>query len=132
MRITWQDGLATVLVAAAVALYGLWLGGTVIFGLAGPRGLAAVILGLGITACLSARSHLADVYGAGTGPRPPLPYVVLVSALGAVALVAAIIALLGGSTAALAALVAAMVALWAAATVRHLTAAPARRTRVGR
>jgi hypothetical protein len=119
MRITWQDGLATVLVAAAVALYGLWLGGT-------------VILGLGITACLSARSHLADVYGAGTGPRPPLPYVVLVSALGAVALVAAIIALLGGSTAALAALVAAMVALWAAATVRHLTAAPARRTRVGR
>jgi hypothetical protein len=50
-----------------------------------------------------------------------VPYLVLVSAFGIVALVAAVVALIGGSTAALTTLIAAMVILWAMATVHHLT-----------
>ena len=49
-----------------------------------------------------------------------MPYVVLVYVLGAVALVAGIVAIATGGAAALATLTGAMVALWALATVRHL------------
>jgi hypothetical protein len=47
--------------------------------------------------------------------------VVLVTAIGIVALAAAVVALIGGSTVALTTLIIAMVALWAMATIRHLS-----------
>jgi uncharacterized membrane protein YkgB len=59
------------------------------------------------------------MYGVGSKPRPPLFYVVLVSVLGAVTLVAGIVAVAGGGNTALATLTGAMVALWAMATIRH-------------
>jgi glycerate-2-kinase len=59
------------------------------------------------------------VYGVGGRPRPPLFYVVFVSVLGGVTLVAGVVALASGGGSALATLTGAMVALWALATIRH-------------
>jgi hypothetical protein len=120
MSLSWKDGLATVFVGAAVVLYMLSQDGTTIAGLSGPRALTVAIFGLGVGGCYTAKSHMEAVYGGG-GPRPPLLYVVVASAMGAVALVAGIVALAGGGDAALATLTAAMIALWAVATIRHWT-----------
>jgi hypothetical protein len=63
---------------------------------------------------------MAVVYSAARGgPRPPAAYVVLVSAIGALALVTGVIALVAGSTAMLATLAASMAGLWVIATARH-------------
>jgi hypothetical protein len=123
MTLTWKDGLATVFVGAAAALYGFWMTGTEIAGLSSTRAVTGVVLVLGIAGCYTAKSYFEAVYGAGSDPRPPMPYVVLVSTLGGVALVAAIIALIWSSTVALTVLVVCMVALWVAATIRHLVPA---------
>jgi hypothetical protein len=119
MSLTWKDGLASVFVGAAVVLYMLSQGGTTVAGLSGPRALAVAIFGLGIGGCYTAKSQMEAVYGVGGRPRPPLLYVVLASVLGGVMLVAGIVAIYGGSTAALATLTAAMIALWALASIRH-------------
>jgi hypothetical protein len=119
MTFTWKDGLATVFVGAAGVLYLLWAGGTTVSGLSGPRALTVAIFGLGVGGCYTAKSHMETVYGVGGRTRPPLYYVVLVSVLGGVTLVAGIVAFSGGSTAALATLTGTMVALWAVATIRH-------------
>ena len=59
------------------------------------------------------------VYGATReGPRPPVAYVVLVSVIGALALVTGVIALVAGSAAMLAMLAASMAGLWVIATAR--------------
>ncbi len=121
MRLTWKDGLATVFVGSAVAVYGIWMAASEVLGLTTTRAVSAVVLILGIAGCYAARSYFESIYGAAGGTRPPLTYVVLVSAFGIVALVAAVVALIGGSTAALTTLIAAMVILWAMATVHHLT-----------
>ena len=60
------------------------------------------------------------VYGAARGGRrPPAVYVVLVSGIGALALVTGVIALVAGSAAMLAMLAASMGGLWVIATARH-------------
>ncbi len=119
MSFTWKDGLATVFVGAAGVLYLLWAGGTTVSGLSGPRALTVVIFGLGVGGCYTAKSHMETVYGVGGRTRPPLYYVVLASGLGAVALVAGVVAFASGGDAALATMTGAMVALWALATIRH-------------
>jgi len=127
MRLTWRDGLATVFVGSAVAVYGMWMAGTDVLGLTTTRAVATVVLILGMAGCFAARSYFESIYGAGAGSgdgpdtRPPVLYVVLVSAFGVVALASAVVALIGGSTAALTALIVAMVVLWVLATVHHLT-----------
>ena len=121
MSLTWKDGLATVFVGAAVVLYLLWVSGTAVGGLSTARAMAVAIFALGIGACYTAKSHMEAMYGAGGRARPPLLYVVLVSVLGAVMLVAGIVALVGGADGALATLTLAMLALWALATIRHAT-----------
>ena len=121
MSLTWKDGLASAFVGAAVALYMLSLGDTTIVGLSGPRALTIAVFALGVGGCYTAKSQMQDVYGVGGGPRPPLLYVVLASALGCVMLVAGIVAMSGGSASALATLTGAMVAVWALATIRHST-----------
>jgi hypothetical protein len=121
MSLTWKDGLATVFVGAAAVLYLLSQGGATVAGLSGTRALSVAIFALGIGGCYTAKSQMEDVYGVGGRPRPPLTYVAVVSALGAVMLVAGIVAFSGGSASALATLTGAMVALWALATIRHAT-----------
>jgi hypothetical protein len=115
-----EGRVATAFVGAAGVLYLLWLGGTTVTGVSGPRALAVAIFGFGIGACYTAKSHMETVYGVGGRARPPLLYVVLASALGGVGLVAGIVALAGGGDVALATLTGALVALWALATIRHL------------
>ncbi len=112
-------GLATVFVGAAAVLYLLWAGGTTLSGLSGPRALSVAIFGLGVGGCYTAKSYMETVYGVGGRPRPPLFYVVFVSVLGGVTLVAGVVALASGGGSALATLTGAMVALWALATIRH-------------
>jgi hypothetical protein len=119
MSLTWKDGLATVFVSAAAVLYLLWAGGTTVSGLSGSRALTVAIFGLGVGGCYTAKSHMETVYGVGGRTRPPLYYVVLVSVLGGVTLVAGIVAFVSGGDAVLATLAGAMVALWALATIRH-------------
>jgi hypothetical protein len=122
MRLTWRDGLATLLVAGAVALYGLWVTDTAMTGVS-TRLMTVVVFGLGIAACTANRSEFAEVYGVShERPRPPMAYVVLSSAAGAVMLAAGIIALVIASGAMLATLTAAMAVLWLAATARHALA----------
>jgi hypothetical protein len=116
MSLTWRDGLATALVGAAGVFYLLWVGGTTVAGLSGPRTLAVAIFALGIGGCTTARSNMEAVYGVGGRARPA---VLLTSVLGGLTLVAGFVAISGGSTAALATLTATMVALWALATIRH-------------
>ena len=119
MRLTWRDGVATVFVAAAAVGYGLWVTGIAMPGVS-ARVLGACVLGLGWAACTINQREMAVVYGVDSNRRrPPMAYIVLASALGAVALVAGIWALVGASEAMLATLVTAMVALWAMSTVRH-------------
>jgi hypothetical protein len=121
MRLTWKDGLATVFVGSAVAVYGIWMAASEVLGLTTTRAVSAVVLILGIAGCYAARSYFGAIYGAEGETRTSVPYLVLVSAFGIVALVGAVVALIGGSTAALTTLIAAMVILWAMATVHHLT-----------
>ena len=118
MRLTWRDARATLLVAAAAALYGLWQTGAAAAGTS-TRVLGAVVFGLGWAGCMSDQREMASVYGAGEHRRAPMAYVVVSSLLGVVALAAGIVTLVSASETMLAILVAAMVALWLLATVRH-------------
>jgi len=121
MRLTWKDGLATIFVGIAVAVYGFWMAGGEAFGLASTRAVSTLVLILGIAGCFAARSFFEVIYGADRRGRPSTPYVVLVTTIGIVALGAATVALIGGSTVALTTLIIAMVVLWAMATIRHLS-----------
>ena len=123
MRLTCRDGLATVFVAAAAAIYIPWVTGAAMTGWS-VRVTAIVVFALGFAACLTDQKQMAVVYRAtGEGPRPPMAYVVLTSAIGGLALVAGVIALVTGSAAMLAALTASMAGLWVLATARHAVAA---------
>ena len=116
MRLTIRDGLATVFVAAAAAVYVPWVTGAALAGWS-ARVTAAVVVALGWAACMTDQKQLAVVYGATReGPRPPVAYVVL----------AGVIALVTGSTAALATLAASMAGLWLIATARHMVASGSR------
>ena len=73
MRLTVRDGLATVFVAAAAAVYLLWVTGAAMTGWS-VRVAAAVVFGLGWAACVTDQKQMAVVYGAarGAGGRPRL------------------------------------------------------------
>jgi hypothetical protein len=119
MRLTWRDGLATVLVAAAAVLYALWAAGSVMPGVS-ARWMTVIAFALGMAACTVNRRELGEVYGATReAPRPSGRYVALATALGIVMLGAGILAFVLASEAMLATLVAAMVALWLIASGRH-------------
>jgi len=119
MRLTWRDGLATLLVAAAAVLYALWAAGALMPGVS-TRWMTVIAFALGVAACTANQREMGVVYGATReGPRPAGLYIALASALGIVMLAAAILAFVLASEAMLAALVAAMIALWLIATARH-------------
>jgi hypothetical protein len=119
MRLTWRDGLATLLVAAAAVLYALWAADALMAGVS-TRWMTVIAFALGMAACTANQRELGEVYGAtGEGRRPPGLYIVLATALGVVMLAAGILAFVLASEAMLATLVAGMVALWLIATSRH-------------
>lgn len=120
MRLTWRDGLATLLVAAAAALYALWATGALMAGVS-TRWITVIAFALGMAACTANQRELGKVYGATReGPRPSGLYIALATALGIVMLTAGILAFVLPSQAMLATLVAAMIALWLIATARHV------------
>jgi dipeptide/tripeptide permease len=123
MRLTWKDGLATVFVAAAVTLYALWLTDTAAIDLS-TRALSGIVLGLGFAGCMTVGNRMTEVFGAGKTRSTPLGYVVVASAAGGVALVAAIVALAAANEVAVAILVGAIVALWVLSTIRHAVGTP--------
>jgi hypothetical protein len=119
MRLTWRDGLATLLVAVAAMLYALWAAGVIMPGVS-TRWMTVIAFAFGMAACTANQRELGEVYGATRGgARPSGLYIALATVLGIVMLVAGILAFALASTAMLATLVAAMVALWLIATGRH-------------
>jgi hypothetical protein len=116
MRLSWRDGIATVLTAAAVALYIGYRTDADLLLVSSTRLAAISVLVLGWAACAvggAGRAGAADWTRAGT---------LLLSGVGVVTLLAALTALVTGNEAALAVLVGALVVLWFAATLRHLVA----------
>lgn len=71
------------------------------------------------------------IYGVAGAARPAMAYVVTVSTVGAVALVAGIVTLVTAGEVALATLVASMVLLWLLATLRHGFTEPTTRPLAG-
>lgn len=87
MRLTWRNGLATLLVAAAALPFVLWETGAALTG-PSTRIVSAIVLVLGFGACTSDQEAMASVYGAAGQRRAPMGYVVVASPLGAAALIA--------------------------------------------
>jgi hypothetical protein len=114
MNLTWRDGIATVLVAAAALVYGLWILGMV-DGLA-MEAVAVIVLGLGFLA-----SALAVVPGFGKLIGGSKAYLATASLIGVVALVSGILTVVDGTETTLAVLVLSTLVLWGLATVRHAT-----------
>src|SRR5512143_3469781 len=115
MSLSWRDSIATTLVAIGVVIYGAWIVGVEIPGLAEPVNIALAILVLGVAASISAVVPGFDELLHGSKP-----YLAGASILGAVALGSGVWTIAGGGAATgLAVLIAATVVLWAMSTMRH-------------
>jgi hypothetical protein len=114
MNLTWRDGIATVLVAAAAVVYGLWILG-VVDGLT-TEAVAVIVLGLGFLA-----SGLAVVPGFAKLMGGSKAYMAIASIIGVAALVSGILTVVDGTETTLAVLVLSTLVLWGLATVRHAT-----------
>ena len=119
MRLTWRDGLATLLVAAAAVLYVAWAANALMPGVS-TRWMTVIAFALGVAACTANQRELGELYGTTReGPRTSGLYIALATGLGIVLLAAGILAFVLASEAMLATLVTAMIALWLMATARH-------------
>ncbi|WP_432989918.1 hypothetical protein [Dactylosporangium sp. CA-233914] len=105
-RLTWRDGVATVLAAVILASYAAYTPGP-----AATRVLGAAVLLAGIGMCI--------VGAAPAMARPAGATVYVAGALGLVTLVAAVVAVAAASQVALALQVGATLTLWLFTTVRH-------------
>lgn len=114
MRLTWKDAVSTVFMAAIVVIYVAFLNSTTAWLISSARGTAAAVLILGMVGGCA----MSAAAGRDQGPRART-YTSFASVLGAIALVAGVIALITASTVALAILVVATLTLWLVATVRH-------------
>ncbi len=112
MNLTTRDQLATLLVAASVITYGLWLAG--FLGVLTTSAVALVVLVLGFLA--SASAVVPGFAALLAGSRA---YLVGASLVGLVALVSGVLTVVNATDGTLAILVAATLVMWAAATVRH-------------
>jgi hypothetical protein len=112
MSIPWRDRIATVAVAIATLIYGLWLVGP-LDGLA-VGSIAIVVLALGFLA--SASAVVPGFAALLSGSRL---YLALASLGGLVALGCGALSVAQATEGTLAILVIATIGLWAAATVRH-------------
>lgn len=114
MNLTTRDRVATLLVATATFIYGVWLTGFV-DGLTAAS-VAIVILALGFLA--SASAVVPGFAALLAGSRA---YLAVASVLGLVALGGGILTVANATEDTLALLVIATLVLWASATVRHAT-----------
>lgn len=117
-RLTRRDGLATLVVTAAAALYwAYWVGADLPL-VSGSRVLSVVVFVLGVTACAVGGNAIVP------GESEPRRWAQVYGIHGVIAFMLAILVLITGSSALLAALVALVVLLWLTATVRHVVVAP--------
>jgi hypothetical protein len=117
MGLTWRDGVTAVFMAAIAVIYAAFLGGTSAWLISSARGTTTAVLVLGMVGGC-ALGAAGDLY-TGSQPRPARVLRAVATTLGLAALIAGIIGLITGSTAALAVLVAATFALWLVSTARH-------------
>jgi hypothetical protein len=122
MRLTWKDGMSTLFMAAIAAAYVAFLNGTSMWLISSARGTITAVLVLGIVGgcALGAAGSLYSE----TLSRPARIYRAIASALGLIALTAAVAGLITGSEVMLAILFGATMALWLIATARHAFTAP--------
>ena len=113
MRLTWRDGIATLLTAAAVAIFWALQAGFSLPLVASVRGAAAAILLIGVGTC---------AIGARMYERGRL-YTTL-GFLGTVAFFAGLVAIIWARESALAVESSVIVFLWAATTIRHALPPP--------
>ena len=115
MSMSLRDRIATLLVATAALIYGLWLTGP-LSGLSAGA-VAMLVLALGFIASASAviPGFAALIKGSKT-------YLVSASIGGIIALLCGVLTVSQPTDQTLAILVVATIGLWAAATVRHVTA----------
>ena len=117
-RIGARDVTATLIVAAAIVIYGLTRSGVELAGMGSIRVVAAVVLALGLLACaLGARN---DAFVGEKGLPTASPITRLLSVLGGVALFVGIAAIVTDSEAMLATLIVLTWVLWLSTTARHL------------
>jgi hypothetical protein len=123
MRLTWKDAVTTLVMVVIAAAYVAFLDGTSFWLISSARGTTCAVLVLGIVGGC-ALSSAADLY---TGPqsRSAQAFAALATLGGVIALVAAVVGMITGSTVALAILVAATIGLWLIATMRHALPVPA-------
>lgn len=119
MRLTWRDGIETILFAAvvlvAVATIQAW--GWPLLG--SYRSAALVVFAIGAVMCPLSGS------AASTISAKQNPYIALATVLGVASLVMAIVVLFTASEAWFVALAATIGALWLVTTFRHLVQGPA-------
>jgi hypothetical protein len=121
MRLTWKDGVATLLMAAVGVVTVATMQGWGWPLLGGYRSAGVIVFGLGMVMCPVGGSALR------TPEDMREPYVRFASALGIVSLVALAGLLIWGTQAWFVALVMDVALLWAMSTIRHAvrgTAAP--------
>ncbi len=117
MRLTWRDVVTTLFMGAIIGIYTAYMQGADGWMVSGTRGTAAGVLVLGVVGgCGLSRGD--ELYIRGRSAMTVM-YTVLATALGATALVAAILALVTASGVALAVLFGTTMALWLASTLRH-------------
>lgn len=124
MRIPMRDRIATVIVALAVVIYGLWATESALPGMDSVRTTGLVVLGLGFVASASA-----VVPGFEQLMHGNRLYLVVTSLIGFVAFVGGVILLVNASEIALGVVMAAMVVLWIISTIHHSVLAEAATTR---
>lgn len=115
MRLPWRDVLATLFVAVSLVVYAAWAIGAGLPGFGEVGAVALAVLVLGVAASMSA-----VVPGFTELLHGPRLYVGAASAVGLMALVTGLWALVAGEAAALALLVLATLLLWAMSTMRHV------------
>jgi hypothetical protein len=78
MRLSWRDGLATLLVAAAAGRYALWATGAAMAGVP-ARWTTVIASALGMAGCTANQLDLGEVYGAAPAAPAPARCVVLLA-----------------------------------------------------
>ena len=109
MRLTWRDGVASLLTATAVAIYWAFLADAGLPLVGGVRGAATAILLIGVGACATG----ANPSTMRNGLSKPFGF------FGTVAFFAGLVAIIWALEWALAIEIGTIVILWAAATLRH-------------
>jgi hypothetical protein len=117
MNLTKRDRIATLLVAIAAAIYGIWLTGV-------APGLTASLAAIAILMLGFLASASAVVPGFAALLRGSRAYLAVASLIGLIALASGVITVVNATETTLAVLLTATLVLWSFATIRHAAGDP--------